>query len=1304
LAWLCAATAVLALSVVPAKAAVLHNYLFHFSEVPAEGPLHEPVGLPGPLTLISSMTVDSGHLWIAEDANEGKSRLDEFDATTGAFISQLDHSEGYGTDGIAVGHATGEGQVYVGEGPAVAVFGEAGGLKETWTGAGAPCGSFGGEVTDVAVDNSTSLSDWAAGDVYVDVSSQHVIDVIRPEAGGKAKCVAQLTGISPSEPFESPYHLAVDESNGDVVVQEDAGAGALDIFEPALLGEYTFVRKITGPPPGGSFNGIYNLAVDGGNGDIYVTEGFQPTVIDEFSSTGTYLGRITGAGSPQGAIADVYSLAVDPESHDVYIGDYAEQEEEPSVVDVFGPDVVVPDLVTGAASSITPAAVTLNGTINPDGAGAASCRFEWGTSSSLEEVTVCPTPVANGETPVPVSVRLTGLQPDTTYHYRLQASNADGTNTGESQQEVTTAGPGLRAEASSDVASTSTILDATIDPHDLPTTYYFQYGTDTGYGTDLPAPPGAAIGSGEGDVEVSQQLTGLLVGTTYHYRVVTISESATGVLETFDGPDETFTTQVSGGGVALPDGRAWEMVSPPEKHGAHIFAIGEGGGDEIQASASGDALTYLVSSPIETDPQGYAAGAQVLSTRGHSGWGSRDISPAHATTTSAINPGSEYRFFSSDLSLGIVQPFGDFTPTLSAEASEQTPYLHTDYASGEVASSCSASCYRPLATGKPGYANVPSGTAFGTDLESEYECPPKDCGPEFVDATPDLDHVVLWSPQAALAEPGGDLYEWSGGRFSPISVLPDGEPADSEGEGFLGFANIDVRHAISDDGSRVVWSKENGSDQGLYLRDTEKEETIPLALVREAFSATLRFQIASNDGSRIFFTTTARLTENSGANEKLGWADLYECEIVEVAGKLHCNLSDLTPLTASGRAGVLGLVLGTSEDGSYVYFAADGVLAPGAVPGACNRSSSAATPPGATCNLYVRHDGATKLVAVVSGEDSIDWNEGDASHPPTVMYARASPNGQWLAFMSLRELTGYDNRDAISGERDEEVYLYDASTGRVICASCDPTGGRPVGAVIKEEGEGGSLVDSPHGPDRPPVAASVPGWTSYESDGALYQSRYLSDSGRLFFDSNDALVPEDVNGNEDVYEYEPPGIGNCTTTSATFSVRSGGCVGLISAGTSAEESAFLDASENGDDVFFLTSSKLSAADFDTSLDIYDAHECTAASPCPSAPASQPPPCTTADSCKPAPTPQPAIYGSPSSATFSGAGNVAPAATGGGTQKQSRSKALTRSQQLAKALKTCGRKPKRKRAVCERRARARYAKQAKKANARKRGRG
>jgi hypothetical protein len=202
-----------------------------------------------------------------------------------------------------------------------------------------------------------------------------------------------------------------------------------------------------------------------------------------------------------------------------------------------------------------------------------------------------------------------------------------------------------------------------------------------------------------------------------------------------------------------------------------------------------------------------------------------------------------------------------------------------------------------------------------------------------------------------------------------------------------------------------------------------------------------------------------------------------------------------------------------------------------------------------------------------------------------------------------------------------------------------------------------------------------------------YQSRYTFDGGRVFFDSYDALAPQDVNGTEDVYEYEPAGVGGCSRSQATFSEASGGCVSLISSGESSEESVFLDASETGGDVFFLTAGKLVPRDSDNALDVYDARECgNDRSRCFPVEQVSPPPCSTGDSCKPAPSPQPAIFGSPASSTFNGAGNVG--VTSG--QPSVHPKSSIKAQRLVSALKACHRlKGGQRRKRCERSAHLRY---------------
>jgi len=186
--------------------------------------------------------------------------------------------------------------------------------------------------------------------------------------------------------------------------------------------------------------------------------------------------------------------------------------------------------------------------------------------------------------------------------------------------------------------------------------------------------------------------------------------------------------------------------------------------------------------------------------------------------------------------------------------------------------------------------------------------------------------------------------------------------------------------------------------------------------------------------------------------------------------------------------------------------------------------------------------------------------------------------------MSDRSLTGYDNRDAVSGVPDEEVFEYRAHAGseRVVCFSCNPSGARPHGVLDTEQsGEGiGLLVDRPLAWTERLLAASVPGYTGITLTRAVYQSRYLLDSGRLFFHSADDLSAADTNGKMDVYEFEPAGVGSCAEGSREYVAVSGGCVSLLSSGESAKESVFLDASATGDDVFLLTTARLTGSDED----------------------------------------------------------------------------------------------------------------------------
>src|SRR4029077_6243173 len=390
----------------PAQGAVIHPFLSQITEVPTKGPppAEEPVALPGKLSGATALSLDSGQLFVAEksEGEGGVSRLDRFDASSGAFVSQIAHTEHEEEGepvvqgaGLAVGHLTGKAVVYAaavenvaGNPGAVALFGEAGGLLATWTGKATESGSFGAEgVRDVAVDNSSSIADWAAGDVYVlnvNNVSEPAIDVFRPEDGDAEppKLAARLTGTEPGVPFTEPSAVAIDEANGDVFV---ADGSVVDVFRPAagMEGVYEFLFAITGTPSGSFERAIQSVAVDGGEGDIYVREE-GGVVVDQFKlsvsgESAEYVGRLTGTS--EGPFSAVRSVAVDPASHQVYVLDFGDfhGEGNAGVIDVFGAGLVIPDVaISEPVSGLTPTSVTLRGSVNPREAGAASCEFEYG--------------------------------------------------------------------------------------------------------------------------------------------------------------------------------------------------------------------------------------------------------------------------------------------------------------------------------------------------------------------------------------------------------------------------------------------------------------------------------------------------------------------------------------------------------------------------------------------------------------------------------------------------------------------------------------------------------------------------------------------------------------------------------------------------------------------------------------------------------------------------------------------------------------------------------------------------------------
>ena len=359
------------------------------------------------------------------------------------------------------------------------------------------------------------------------------------------------------------------------------------------------------------------------------------------------------------------------------------------------------------------------------------------------------------------------------------------------------------------------------------------------------------------------------------------------------------------------------------------------------------------------------------------------------------------------------------------------------------------------------------------------------------------------------------------------------------------------------------------SDLRLYEREHIGTAQAETVQADAALGGEGEYKTASSDGSKIFFT-----------KGNLSTRDLYEFDVD-------------TGLTTDMAPNVLG-VLGASEDGSYVYYVNTGY------------------------NLELWHNGATKLIATLSPNDehfgvnkvgvAFDWTPEVG-----IRTARVTPDGKHVIFMSERSITGYDNTvshgtscvdDSIGNPQPaqcQEVFLYDAETEHLSCVSCNPDG-------------------SPTGP------SGIPGGTESSVHLTTYQSRALSEDGsRVFFDTLDGIAPQDTNGSEDVYEWERDGAGGCAVAA--------GCVSLISGGVSQEGSAFVDASTNGSDLFFITREQLVGQDIDQNVDVYDAREGGGVAS-PSALA------CSGSGCQGVPL-APPTFATPPSVTYAGVGNFAP---------------------------------------------------------------
>lgn len=926
----------------------------------------------------------------------------------------------------------------------------------------------------------------------------------------------------------------------------------------------------------------------------------------------------------------------------------------------FKTTLVIETPQTETAGSVTATTATLRGMLNPGAPGELG-TYEFLYKASTDEceggLSIAGGGSALGKQGEAVSVPVTGLLPHTEYTFCLLARNEAGeTAVGTPVQKFMTPAeaPTVENEPAANVGSTVATLSARINPGGAPATYRVDYGTSEQYGLSTTE---ASIGSGSEAVAVQVQLTGLLPGRSYYFRFV-----ATNANGTAEGIGLPFATTQSTGpsALVLPDHRAYELVSPVENPGEVYVPQGPVEPDEdaytdvpARAAADGDSVVY-VGDPAATGGTGSIGkglGDTFFASRGAQGWAATDIQPPGISQFS-------FQSFSDDLSFEVTKDkqalTGDVLPGCEAlylrrmDESRYEPLFTGSEAEG---GKCGSPVYAD-ASADDSHFIFQDAAALITGVESSTGRCGKELGPE---------------PRAQC-----NLYDSSGGRLWLVNVLPDGKQANSatfggrtlEQNGELkkrpNFDNV-----ISEDGSRIFWTDlESGSGEGrIFVRENDTQPQSPLGSGEECLVTTdactvavsqgvAQYWAASKDGRYVIYTEGGRLL------------------------RFDVDRGTRTELAGAG-AGVVGVV-GSSSDGSYVYFVATGALtgtenrekekakARTCVPLASQQQQLATEfyneeiisqeeftsrsakiemevaeeregliPPTTGCNLYIAQpDGTLRFIATLSPKDNDlpgassnlapygDWQADMGSRT-----AQVTPDGRHLIFESVHRLTGYDSHffPDVSGETpvETEAFVYDQASEQLACATCIPSGAAPVEEIT---------------PTFLPVSSSP-----------TFMRRWISEDGtRAFFDTSQPLTAQDVNGRQDVYEWEQEGASGCPVEAR--SRLNGGCLYLLSGGGGTDFSYLLDSSATGGDVFFATRAQLLPQDGNEKVDLYDARVdggfpevalgCTGTG-CQGVPPSAP------------------IFATPSSVTFTGVGNFELPSNATVTKKKSKPKGCKR---------------------------------------------
>jgi hypothetical protein len=977
------------------------------------------------------------------------------------------------------------------------------------------------------------------------------------------------------------------------------------------------------------------------------------------------------------------------------------------------------------ATGITATTAKLNGVLNPHHefeAGtyefayrqsASECQRIKPKTGQPENEKATPATASLGATPEPREAKVTGLQPGAVYTFCLLARNAAGEEAALSAPETFTtlpAAPTLSAEASTNLTATSAELTAQINPNDAETTYHFEYGTTTAYGTSVPVPD-ANIGAGTpaipAAIPVSQKIEGLTPGTVYDWRLIASNAAGTSTSVNHTFIYSTATAE-------LPDNRAYELVTPVQKNGASVGDIFEGPKPDVSAAGS---------RVIAMSIQCFAASESCTANRKNNGepfeftragegrqceplpppcWATTALAPL-ASTFSENTPYT----FSADEGTALFS-----MPTGTGPAHEDEFYARNP----------GGSFLRIGPANPPGRSGV-----LGTGIE--------------LHATADLSHLVWDQKQAEKelwpfdkTENGFSLYEYVGAANpQPFLVGVSGGYEEGKNHNLISTCGTQLGtestwNALSADGRTVFFTANQREEPGcfgsgaanklaevpvgeLYARvDGEESGAHTVAISQPDAPETLAstpadknctsgecqkditekenwrtagFEGGSEDGSKVFFLDPQQLTD--GATQGAGngiqcdssenHCNLYLYDFGRPAGE---NLIDVSAGDTSGLGPRVQGVLATSADGSHVYFLANGVLASGATPGNCNFGSEQGR-----CNLYVYERDARYPAGHTAFIASLFPVDARALLERAQRQANVTPDGRFLVFRSTADLTP----DDVRGPGYNQIFRYDAQTEQLVRISIGERG-------FNDNGNAGTGD-----------ATIVPALEAERHAGPPRGDPTMSNDGSyVFFQSPVALTPHSLNDvvaghfnaepeyAQNVYEWHAGHVylisdGHDVSTSKLpcSEKRIGEPASQVEVFESA--TCLLGADATGSNVFFTTSDRLVPQDTDTQVDIYDARICDPehGNPCIQPAPKELPPCG-GEACHGIP-PQRSSLLTGGSATFNGALNPTPPPL-----PKAKTAAQLRAEKLAKALSSCRKKykkQKRRRAACERQAHKAY---------------